>query len=58
MVSQRIEDVTMVIFQKSRRIREKFSSSTPDFYAFKHICTVTAKEIRCEGTIDLTSFFL
>ena len=34
------------------------SSPTPDFYAFKYICAIIAKEARDVATVDLPGFFL
>jgi len=34
------------------------SSPTPDFYAFKNVCAVIAKEGRDVATVDLPGFFL
>ena len=38
--------------------KEDCSSPTPDFYAFKYICAVIAKEGRDVATVDLPGFFL
>ena len=38
--------------------KEEILSPTPDFYAFKFICTVIAREGRDVTTVDLPGFFL
>ena len=38
--------------------KEDVSSPTPDFYAFKFICAVIAREGRDAATVDLPGFFL
>ena len=38
--------------------KEDVSSPTPDFYAFKYICAMIAKEGRDVATVDLPGFFL
>jgi len=38
--------------------KNSVSSPTPDFYAFKYVCTVIAKEGRDVATVDLPGFFL
>ena len=38
--------------------KDDVSSPTPDFYAFKYICAVIAKEGRDVATVDLPGFFL
>ena len=37
--------------------KEEVSSPTPDFYAFKFICAVIAREGRDVATVDLPGFF-
>ena len=38
--------------------KDSVSSPTPDFYSFKYICAVIAKEGRDVATVDLPGFFL
>ena len=38
--------------------KNSVSSPTPDFYAFKYVCAVIAKEGRDIATVDLPGFFL
>jgi hypothetical protein len=38
--------------------KEDVSSPTPDFYAFKFVCAVIAREARDVATVDLPGFFL
>ena len=38
--------------------KNSVSSPTPDFYAFKYVCAVIAKEGRDVATVDLPDFFL
>ena len=38
--------------------KDDVSSPTPDFYAFKYICAVIAREGRDAATVDLPGFFL
>jgi hypothetical protein len=38
--------------------KDDVSSPTPDFYAFKYICAVIAKEARDVASVDLPGFFL
>jgi len=38
--------------------RNSVSSPTPDFYAFKYVCAVIAKEGRDVARVDLPGFFL
>ena len=45
-------------YQHSYMSKEKYSSLTPDFYAFKFVCMVIAKEERDAVSADLPEFFL
>ena len=38
--------------------KDDCTSPTPDFYSFKYVCTVIAKEGRDVATVDLPGFFL
>lgn len=44
--------------QKLYMNKEDVSSPTPDFYAFKYICAVIAREGRDVASVDLPGFFL
>lgn len=37
--------------------KEDVSSPTPDYYAFKYLCAVSAMEERNVATVDLPGFF-
>lgn len=45
-------------FQRPHNKKSKFSSPTLDFYAFKYICAMIAREERDVATVDLPGFFL
>jgi len=44
--------------QKLYTEKNEVSSPTPDFYAFKYLCVVIAKEKRDVAIVDLQGFFL
>jgi len=45
-------------YQRIYSEKNKNSSLTPDFYAFKYVCAIIARERRDVATIDLPGFFL
>ena len=45
-------------YQRMHTDKHECSSPTPDFYTFKNICAIIAKESRDVATIDLPGFFL
>ena len=44
-------------YQRVHTEKSEVSSPIPDFYTFKYICAIIAKELRDVATVDLPSFF-